>query len=37
MHKTLSHLALAAAMAALAAPASAHFAKPEDAVKSRQS
>ncbi len=37
MHKTLSHLALAAAMAALAAPASAQFAKPEDAVKYRQS
>ncbi len=35
--KTIASLALAAAAAALALPASAHFAKPADAVKYRQS
>ncbi len=35
--KTIASLALAAAAAALALPASAQFAKPEDAVKYRQS
>jgi cytochrome c556 len=37
MHKIFSHLAFAATLAAVAAPASAQFAKPEDAVKYRQS
>ncbi len=37
MHKIFSHLAFAAALAAVAVPASAQFAKPEDAVKYRQS
>jgi cytochrome c556 len=35
--KTLACIALAATLTALAAPASAQFAKPEDAVKYRQS
>ncbi len=37
MKKILAHLALAGSMAALALPAAAQFAKPEDAVKYRQS
>lgn len=37
MKKILAHLALAGSLAALAAPAAAQFAKPEDAVKYRQS
>lgn len=37
MHKILAHLALAAGLAAAAVPAAAQFAKPEDAVKYRQS
>jgi cytochrome c556 len=37
MHKIFSHLAFAATLVAVAAPASAQFAKPEDAVKYRQS
>jgi cytochrome c556 len=35
--KAIASLALAASIAALAAPASAQFAKPEDAIKYRQS
>lgn len=37
MRKIFTHLALALGMAAAALPASAQFAKPEDAVKYRQS
>lgn len=37
MRMILAHLALAAGLAAAAVPASAQFAKPEDAVKYRQS
>jgi cytochrome c556 len=37
MRKILSHLALLGALAASALPAAAQFAKPEDAVKYRQS
>lgn len=37
MRKIFTHLALAFGMAAAALPASAQFAKPEDAVKYRQS
>ncbi len=37
MKKTFAHLSIAAALVALSVPASAQFAKPEDAVKYRQS